>query len=513
MDDPPEAHRCVEAGRMSALPGVRPGGRPRWTDGGSAGADEGAGEVRAMTHSRREFLRRAGAAALIAPTVGGRAPWARAEEREVVTLHARPGTVRLAPPDYPETPIWGYDGRVPGPTIRVRQGERVARRFVNGLPQPSTVHWHGIRIENPMDGAPELTQPLVQPGAEFLYDFEPPDAGTWWYHSHHRAFEQMARGLYGALVVEEREPPEVDREELLILDDWRLAEDASLHASFGALHDWAHAGRIGNWITVNGDAAWSREASRHERMRLRLLNAANARIFSLALQGIEGWVVALDGQPLPAREATGPFVLAPGQRADLIVDVVAGEGEEAFLVSREREDTYALAAFPIRSSSREARLPAPAPLPLNPVPALGDLARARRETLRMDGGAMGRMREAVLGGRTVGVRELAAQGRVWAFNGLAEMPDAPFFTAALGETVRIAMINDTAWPHGMHLHGHHFRAIASDGTAGPLRDTLLVDRGESAEIAFVADNPGDWLLHCHMPEHSISGMTTWFRVA
>ncbi|MDE0458731.1 MAG: multicopper oxidase domain-containing protein [Chromatiales bacterium] len=465
-----------------------------------------------MTHSRREFLRRAGAAALLAPTVGGGAPWARAEDREVVTLHARPGTIRLAPADYPETPIWGYDARVPGPTIRVRQGERVTRRFVNGLPQPSTVHWHGIRIDNSMDGAPELTQPLVEPGADFLYDFEPPDAGTWWYHSHHRAFEQMARGLYGALVVEELEPPEVDREELLILDDWRLAEDASLHASFGALHDWAHAGRIGNWITVNGDAAWSREASRHERLRLRLLNAANARIFSLALKGLEGWVVALDGQPLPAPEAAGPFVLAPGQRADLIVDVVAGEGEEAFLVSREREDTYALAAFPVRGSSREARPSAPAPLPPNPVPALGDLAGARRATLRMDGGAMGRMREAVLGGRTMGVRELAAQGRVWAMNGLAEMPDAPFFTAAREETVRLAMINDTAWPHGMHLHGHHFRAIASDGTAGPLRDTLLVDRGESAEIAFVADNPGDWLLHCHMPEHSISGMTTWFRV-
>ena len=110
----------------------------------------------------------------------------------------------------------------------------MVRRFVNGLSEPSTVHWHGIRIENAMDGAPELTQPLVEPGAEFLYDFEPPDAGTWWYHSRHRAFEQMARGLYGALVVEERDPPEVDGEELLILDDWRLAEDASLHESFGA---------------------------------------------------------------------------------------------------------------------------------------------------------------------------------------------------------------------------------------------------------------------------------------
>ena len=465
-----------------------------------------------MSHSRREFLRSAGAAALLC-SAGVRVSPARAEDRKAITLHARPGAARLAPPDYPETPIWGYDGRVPGPTIRVRQGERVTRRFVNGLPEPSTVHWHGIRIENAMDGAPELTQPLVRPGAEFLYDFAPPDAGTWWYHSHHRAFEQMARGLYGALVVEERDPPAVDRDEVLLLDDWRLAEDASLHASFGALHDWAHAGRIGNWITVNGEGAWSRGVSRHARLRLRLVNAANARIFSLALKHLQGWVMALDGQPLPAPEAAGALVLAPGQRADLIVDVVAAEGGEAFLVSREREESYALAAFAVQGRTREAPLPAPAPLAPNPVPPLGDLARARRETLRMDGGAMGRMREATLGGRPVGVRELAAQGKVWAFNGLAEMPESPLFTARRGETVRLAMVNDTAWPHAMHLHGHHFRAIASTGAPGPLRDTLLVDRGEAVEIAFVADNPGDWMLHCHMPEHSISGMTTWFRVA
>ena len=465
-----------------------------------------------MLHSRREFLHRAGSAALLCQTGAWAFP-AHADDRRGVVLHARPGTARLAPADYPETPIWGYDGRVPGPTIRVRQGERVVRRFVNGLPQPSAVHWHGIRIENSMDGVPELTQPVVQPGAEFLYDFAPPDAGTYWYHSHHRTFEQMARGLYGILVVEEPEPPVVDREEVLVLDDWRLADDASIHDSFGSLHDWAHAGRIGNWITVNGESAWSRETSRHERLRLRLVNAANARIFSLALKRLEGWVVALDGQPLPAPRAVGPLVLAPGQRVDLVVDATAGEGEEGLLVYRGREQDFTLASFTFRGQAREARLPAPRPLPPNPVPALGDLSQARRETLRMDGGAMGRMRQAMLDGRMMGVRELAGQGKVWAFNGLAEMPDAPLLTASRGETVRLAMVNDSAWPHAMHLHGHHFRAIASDGAAGPLRDTLLLDRGETAEIAFVADNPGDWLLHCHMPGHSFSGMKTWFRVA
>ena len=155
----------------------------------------------------------------------------------------------------------------------------------------------------------------------------------------------------------------------------------------------------------------------------------------------------------------------------------------------------------------------PTPLPPNPVPPLGNLATARHAILRMDGGAMGRMHQAMLGGRMVGVRDLAEQGKVWAFNGLAEMPEEPLLTASPGETVRLTMVNATAWPHAMHLHGHHFRAVASDGTTGPLRDTLLVDREETVEIAFVADNPGDWLLHCHMPEHSVAGMKTWFRVA
>ena len=444
--------------------------------------------------------------------MGGRAAPAAAEEGGAPALHAKPGTAQLAPADYPETPIWGYEGQVPGPTIRVPQGGRVRRRFVNGVPEPSTVHWHGIRIENAMDGVPGLTQPLVEPGSEYLYDFETPDAGTFWYHSHHRAFEQMARGLYGALVVEEREGPAIDRDLVLLLDDWRLAPDASIEENFASLPDRAHAGRIGNWITVNGEGAWSREAARHERLRLRLVNAANARLFSLALRGLEGWVAALDGQPLPEPRPAGPLVLAPGQRADLIVDVVAERSEDAVLASRERDGSFALAVFSVHAARRRRRLPAPAPLPPNPLPPIGDLGRARRATLRMEGGAMGGLRTARSGGLELSAQALAAQGMVWAMNGQAGMPDRPLFTARRGESVVLAMKNDSAWPHAMHLHGHHFRTIASDGSAGPLRDTLLMNRNEGADIAFVADNPGDWLLHCHMLEHSIGGMMTWFRV-
>ena len=429
------------------------------------------------------------------------------------TLTARIGSARLAPPDFPETPIWGYDGQVPGPVIRLRQGEPVRRRFVNELPQASTVHWHGVRIDNAMDGVPELTQAAVPPGSDFLYDFVTPDAGTYWYHTHHRTWEQMARGLYGALIVDEADGgPAVDRDEILLMDDWRLTEEAQIDPVFGNMGDRSHAGRIGNWVTVNGNGNWQRAVRRHERLRLRLVNAASARIFQFELHGLEGWVVALDGQPLADITVAQGLVLAPAQRADLIVDVVGEEGSPSFLLSLERDGVYAVAAFPVAGSARSRRLAAPGPLPPNPVAPLRGMADARRTTLLMQGGAMGGMQSAMMGGRMTDIRDMVAQGKVWAFNGVADFPTESLIELAAGETVRIAIVNETAWPHAMHLHGHHFRKIEADGTTGPLRDTILVDREETAEIGFVADNPGDWLLHCHMPEHSEGGMKTWIRV-
>lgn len=463
-----------------------------------------------MSVSRRRFLASAATLAL-AGASAGRTAAPRASPRPP-SLRAAPARARLAPPEYPETPVWSYDGRVPGPVLRSAQGGRLARRFVNDLPQPSTVHWHGIRIVNSMDGVPGLTQAPVPAGGEFLYDFVTPDAGTYWYHAHHKAWEQMARGLYGALIVEESRPPRVDRDEVLLIDDWRLAEDARIHESFGSMRDWSHAGRIGNWTTVNGREEFRLPVRRRERLRLRLANAANARVFVLEARGMEGWTVALDGQPLDAPTPTGRVTLAPAQRADLVVDVTAASGTEAQLVSFERDHALVIAAFDVAGQAREARLPAPTALPANPVPPLGDLGDARQAMLRMEGGAMGGMREALLDGRTLGIRELVQAGRAWAFNGLAGMPREPLFSAARGETVRVAMVNDTAWPHAMHLHGHHFRRLDAHGRPGPLRDTVLIDRHESAEIAFVADNPGDWLFHCHMLEHAVAGMCTWMRV-
>ena len=460
-----------------------------------------------MTLSRRNFLAGAAATGLLAfPAGASSSP----------TLTAKPGTARLVPADSPETPIWGFEGRVPGPTLRVKQGGRLMRRFVNELPQPATVHWHGVRIANAMDGVPDVTQKVVPPGDSFVYDFVAPDAGTYWYHPHNRSWEQMARGLYGALIVEEPGPPPVDRDEVLLIDDWRLTRDGSIHESFGNWHDWSHEGRIGNWITINGTGNFRETVRRHERLRLRLVNTANSRIFTLKLDGFEGWIVALDGQPLEKPTKAGDIVLAPSQRADLIVDVTAQAGKDARLISREGGGGIVIGTFNVDGIARQERTGPPTALAPNPIPPLGPLENARHATLLMEGGAMGRMPGGMMGGMMgrgmMGMGGAAGTGKMWAFNGGVDMPDAPLVNAERGETVRISMVNDTAWPHAMHLHGHHFRRVGKD-SVGPLRDTLLMARGETADIAFVADNPGDWLLHCHMLEHSAGGMMTWLRVS
>ncbi|GGD28899.1 multicopper oxidase family protein [Sinisalibacter lacisalsi] len=461
--------------------------------------------------TRRAFITRATAALGLAATA--RHP--SAASHALPSLTAQEASVQLAPESYPETSIWGYEGRTPGPVIRVPQGERLQRRLVNDLPEPTSVHWHGIRIDNAMDGVAGLTQDAVAPGQSFDYDFVVPDAGTYWYHAHNRSWVQVARGLHGPLIVEEAEAPEVDREEILVLDDWLLDRDTGLiDDSFNHPMMMSHAGRIGNLITANGRFDLSVPVRRHARLRLRLINASNARIFPLQLDGLRGWIVALDGMPLAAPEMLDDIlILGPAQRADLIVDVMAGEGETAHLPRIGNDDRPApLVAFPVSGSAAQRPRAAPGALPPNPGDGIPSLADARPLRLVMAGGAMGRMESAVLGGERLGFRELAAQGRFWAFNEMAEMTQEPLADLSLGEPVRLEIVNETVFPHAMHLHGMHFREVRDGRPAGPMRDTLMIDPRETREIAFVADNPGDWLFHCHMLSHAESGMMTWIRV-
>lgn len=430
-------------------------------------------------------------------------------------LTARKAQVQLAPEGYPMTEVWSYDGTIPGLVIRVPQGGRVTRQLVNQLDVPTSVHWHGIRIDNPMDGVSGLTQEPAPPGGVFDYDFVVPDAGTYWYHAHKNSMEQVGRGLSGALIVEEPSPPDVDRDEVLMLDDWLLDPDTGGFVEpFDHPMMMSHGGRTGNLIGVNGQYLYEMPAKTGERLRLRLINAANARIFVLQLEGMAGWTVALDGMPLDAvQEVSGQIVIAPAQRVDLIVDVSAAQGESAGLLMQMDDDSLQALVEVSIAGTLAARDEAPKPLPANPNTALPDLTRARHFDLVMEGGAMAGMESAVYQGETLDFRSLIERGQYWALSGQAGMSDTPFARFERGEVARMTLTNRTAFPHAMHLHGMHFRQVYEDGTMGPLRDTILSFPQEPLEIAFTADNPGKWLLHCHMLAHAASGMNTWIEVA
>jgi len=452
--------------------------------------------------TRRTML--AGLAALATPRL------TLADDGDALTLTARPAAVDLGAGAM--TRVWGYDGVSPGPTLRVRAGGRLRVRFRNALEVPSAVHWHGVRLANAMDGVPYLTQPPVPSGGEFLYDFVAPDAGTFWYHAHMNGWEQVARGLYGPLIVADDRPEAHPgpREVTVMLDDWRLDDAGQIHESFDSGHDASHGGRLGNWLTANGATEPALDARPGETLRLRLISAANARIMAFDL-GRPATVIALDGAALETPQALeGPLTLAPAQRADVVLTLPPAPGEHAV---REISTGEPVTAFRLRAAGE----PAPAAARADPAPwgqAEPEMAAARRIPVVMEGGAMRWLSGAVLDGETLDGRALAGRGRFWAFNGVADMAAAPLAEARVGETLTLAVDNRTRWRHAMHLHGQHFRVTARDGAPvrEPWRDTVLIVPDERLDLSFRADAPGDWLFHCHMLAHAESGMRSWIRV-
>ena len=436
-------------------------------------------------------------------------------------LAAKPVVANLTGEGHPNTSVWAYNGTVPGPELRVRQGDPVRVVVSNNLGEDTTVHLHGIRLPNAMDGVPGLTQKPIRPGESFAYEFTPPDAGTFWYHPHADSLQQLGRGLAGALIVEEREPVAVDRDLLWLIEDWRLDDDGRIASGFGNRMEAGMSGRIGNIVTVNGGVPGTVFVKAGERMRLRLVNAALARIVGLRFDGHKPVVVAYDGQPCdPHLPEGGWVVLGPAMRADLIIDMNGKPGESY----RVTDDFYQNLAYkfvdlaydpgkPARASSPEG----PSKLPANPVPE-PELATAERHEIALQGGMMGGMGMMGSGGMMGG---MGMGGATWAMNGMSMTGDGqpdmpPLFTLKRGKTCVLALRNETAWWHPMHLHGHSFRVISRNGKANPIRewrDTVLIPARESAEIAFVADNPGDWMFHCHVTDHQEAGMMSVIRIA
>ncbi len=473
-----------------------------------------------MRITRRRFLATAAAGAAL-PLLQARSTGAAVQ---VQVLRAGVSRQQLVPTEYPDTEVWSFNDTVPGPLLRARQGDTLRVIVRNALPRATTVHWHGIRLPNAMDGVPHLTQPPIVPGGEFHYEFALPDAGTYWYHPHERSHEQVARGLYGALIVDERDPPAIDRDVTWVLSDWRLNKDATAAQDYdNNFFDLTHAGRIGNTVTINGrftPIGGEFPVRAGERIRLRLINAASARIFQLKFDGHVQRVIALDGHPVAPHAAPEGVTLGPGMRADLIIDCLQKPGER-FVVSdvfyprelRVMEFVYRDEA-PLRARS----LDAPIALPPNPL-SEPDVARAQRHDIVFQGGAMGNLREAEFNGERKGIQQLVRDhGIAWTINGVARKDHVhePMLTLKRNGHYVFAMHNDTAWHHPIHIHGIAFRVISRNGKPAQYRewaDTTLMAPRERVEIAFVADNPGDWMFHCHILSHQQGGMMSAIRIA
>ena len=413
-------------------------------------------------------------------------------------LTAKPAPMKLRADAAGDADVWSFDGSL-SPVVKARQGEQLRLVLRNETPLPLSLHFHGVRGPNAMDGVGGLTQEPVATGKSHEYRFTPPDAGTFLIRPCvlGGSAEPLERGLSGLLIVEEPNPPQVDRDVALLIDDWRLNDDGSL-AAFEKPAEAAPAGRLGSWLSVNGAATPQRiEAPPGGRLRLRLANACNARAMRLRFDGLKAYVIAIDGQPAsgtfePLR-ASLPF--APGTRYDLLVDL-ASEAGATGTVTAMIGDGMPLAEIVTAGEKRPA-LPDVAPLPPNPrLPDAIRLQNATRKDVTIKG-------------------DPKAPNAPWTFNGALGKPSgAPLVRVKRGTPVVLTLVNQTALMQPLHLHGHCFRLLHAldDGWEPYFLDTVQVPENKTIRIAFVADNPGKWLLASTVMERFDAGLWTWIEV-
>jgi FtsP/CotA-like multicopper oxidase with cupredoxin domain len=397
------------------------------------------------------------------------------------------------------TPVWAYSGHCPGPEIRVPLGTPLRVTLTNKLDRPTTLHFNGLRLPNALDGVAGLTQKPVMPGESFTYDFVARASGTYWYRPEAGDAEQQSRGLAGALVVEDKSPITVDRDLVWVLQDWRLDDEGVQIADFDRDADRRGQGRLGTFTTINGRSTEIFPVRKGERVRLRLINAAPARIFALKFEGHRVAIVAYDGQPVrPHYAPAGIVTLAPGQRVDAILDMDGAAGQKYILFDDQGpRGAYRLLDFVYADKPlREKGLTAPFRLDANrlPEPELRDAER-----------------------HEVVIEKSVSPGAYWTFNGRldARPKDPPLLALRRGASHIVSLRNLTDYDQPLHLHGHVFRTIRRNGNPTPFRewgDTVLVHSHETVEIAFVADNPGDWAFESQILAHRVSGLMGIARV-
>lgn len=449
--------------------------------------------------------------------------------------------------------MYGFNGEVPGPLIRVPQNATIVVRFHNRIDLPSTVHWHGVRLENRFDGVPGMTQEEVQPGGEFTYRVHFPDAGVYWYHPHVREDIEQAMGLYGNMLVDSPERDyysPVNAELPLVLSD--LLVNADTLIPFGRTEpDFALMGRVGNVLMVNGEPAWKQRVKRGAVVRFYMTNVASSRTWNVSFGGAPIKVVASDQSRFEHEELVPSVVLAPAER--YVVEVKFDKPGRYALVNQVQAINHYRGEFepevdtlgfvtvdtaPATPSYRKQF----ATLRTNAA-VVADVDRYRREFERAPDKTL-RLTVAVQSLPLATVQFMNVDTAYYApvewVDGMPDMNwlstasqvrwivrdeatgkenEAIDWTVKRGSVVKLRIFNDPKsfhpMQHPIHLHGQRMLVIARDGVATRnqvWKDTALIPVGSTVDLLIDASNPGNWMLHCHIAEHLGAGMMATMHV-
>ncbi len=422
-----------------------------------------------------------------------------------------------------------YDG-MPFMTLRAPQGTRLMVDFKNDLPDPTTVHWHGIRVPNDSDGVAPITQKIIPPGGSFAYNVPLPDPGFYFFHPHCDETGQVGRGLVGLLLVDE--PPErqvpFDLEHIIAVKDWRLGEDGQWLEMF-TTEGASTAGTFGTVRAVNGlPTPPRRSAPANSDVRLRVIVADSTRVIDFGCDTDEAAVIAVDGQAITPftfdKVPHGIWRMGPAMRLDVHVRMPEA-GKEVKVYDYRSAEPYLLTTLVATESGKARTDFVPKALPIATEVPMPDLDHAERLDFLVQTAAGATaiaaplpaddpLSKALIDSMCVGSATFWAINRnSWGAGPDLRLPP-PLSTLKDGQSYILSITNATKQPHPMHLHGHVFRVLSSSKkkTMPPyVADTVMTEPNETVEIAFKATS-GNWVFHCHILEHMDSGLMGWFMV-
>lgn len=448
---------------------------------------------------------------------------------------------------------YGYNASIPGPVLRVPVGSRITVPFTNNLNEPTTVHWHGLRHDIMFDGVPGVSQEPVQPGETFVYQLDFPDEGVFWYHPHIREDRQQDLGLYGLIIVENREEGRViaggeyDREEYLVINDLQPEVDVRTGQRRLLPHGAEHAnmammGRFGSTIIINGTSQYRGQATAGEIVRYHVLNAASARVYKVAFVGAQTRIVGKDLGSYERPRDVESFLISPAERytVDVFYDTA---GEVQILHDAPIGARYIGAVDVAQGAPSSARWAAAAPPPIEVVDRAKIASARQREPdyvfdldlapdmavhglhMRSQGGPLYQI--AIIDGIEWADDHLAHNAMTTSTNWTWIMRETNQnvqnmdieLSASPGDDIIMRFRNraDSLHPmhHPIHLHGQRFVVLSRDRIPNDnfvWKDTVLVGVGEEVDILIEVDQPGSWMIHCHIPEHMEAGMMSFLHV-